>query len=330
MIYDCFSFFNELDLLEIRLNTLCDVVDRFVLVESTLTHSGTPKPLYFAENKARFAKFCDRIIHIVVDDFPSFPDATYREMAWIRENWQRNAIIRGIPESANDDDCVIISDLDEIPSPKAVEVAAKYNGISHLYLDFYSYFLNYRNYFTPVWTGGGQILPLGVLRSGKAPDDKDLNLIVDRRVNQGMTPTLVRHLKPHHVIENAGWHFSFCGGADAVRSKLMAYAHTEINTPENTLSHNIESKVLSGMAPYKNLDRFFAVQIDGSFPEYIRNNADALSLLIYPVSFQYMVETAIPRLLVIARRYGRNLLRPLLPQRVKDWLYFRLLEKGYR
>ena len=104
MIYDCFSFFNELDLLEIRLNTLDSVVDKFVIVESTLTHTGNPKPLYYAENKKRFEKFKDKIIHIIVDEFPSFPDATNREMAWIRENCQRNAILRGIPKTAKDND----------------------------------------------------------------------------------------------------------------------------------------------------------------------------------------------------------------------------------
>ena len=55
MTYDCFSFFNELDLLEIRLNVLKDAVDKFVLVEAGETHSGKPKPLYFKENEARFA-----------------------------------------------------------------------------------------------------------------------------------------------------------------------------------------------------------------------------------------------------------------------------------
>ena len=57
MVYDCFCFFNELDLLEIRLNTLDKVVDRFILVESQLTHSGHSKPLYYANNKHRFSKF---------------------------------------------------------------------------------------------------------------------------------------------------------------------------------------------------------------------------------------------------------------------------------
>ena len=51
MVYDCFLFFNELDLLEVRMHELNNSVDFFVLQESTKTHSGKPKSLYFQENK---------------------------------------------------------------------------------------------------------------------------------------------------------------------------------------------------------------------------------------------------------------------------------------
>jgi hypothetical protein len=70
MIYDAFLFFNELDLLDIRLNLLNDVVDKFVVVESTVTFSGKTKKLFFDENKQMFEKFSDKIIHIVVSDTP--------------------------------------------------------------------------------------------------------------------------------------------------------------------------------------------------------------------------------------------------------------------
>ena len=63
MIYDCFTFFNELDLLEIRLNILNDYVDKFVLVEATRTQNNKEKKLYYEENKERFAKFKDKVIH---------------------------------------------------------------------------------------------------------------------------------------------------------------------------------------------------------------------------------------------------------------------------
>ena len=108
MIYDCFGFFNELDLMEIRLNVLKDVVEKFVLVEAGETHSRKTKPLYFKENAARFAEFRDRIVYVGIE---RFPDVCVTD--WARENYQRNAIADGL-KGAKDDD-VLVSDLDEIP-----------------------------------------------------------------------------------------------------------------------------------------------------------------------------------------------------------------------
>lgn len=112
-IYDCFQFFNELDLLEIRLNVLNDHVDYFVLTESTVTFSGLNKPLYYQENKDRFEKFNDKIIHVVVEDTP---DGNPFE----RDVFQKNAIIRGL-QDCEDDNIILTSDLDEIPDPEIVD-----------------------------------------------------------------------------------------------------------------------------------------------------------------------------------------------------------------
>ena len=77
-IYDGFLFFNELDLLDLRLNTLNDVVDYFVLVESSITHQGESKPFIFEENKQKYQKFLEKIIHIKVtntpEDFSNLPN----------------------------------------------------------------------------------------------------------------------------------------------------------------------------------------------------------------------------------------------------------------
>src|SRR4051812_40271897 len=114
---DCFTFYNELDILEIRLRELYDVVDRFVLVEATHTHKGDPKPLHYATNRARFASWNDKIRHIVIGDLPVGDNlAAIRR----REMGQRNAILLGLMD-AQDDDIVLISDVDEIPRKSAVE-----------------------------------------------------------------------------------------------------------------------------------------------------------------------------------------------------------------
>ncbi len=109
MIYDCFLFFNEIQLLRLRLAELSPVVERFVLVEATRSFTGHPKPLHFENNRHLFEEHLEKICHIVVDDLP----AKY-ESAWDMEAHQRNAILRGLTE-ANPDDIIAISDVDEIP-----------------------------------------------------------------------------------------------------------------------------------------------------------------------------------------------------------------------
>ena len=89
MIFDCFTFCNELDLLELRLETLSDVVDKFVLVEADRTFTGKSKPFFFAENKARFTNYLDRIIHVQVEDMPQTNNP------WDREHFQRKGLFVG-------------------------------------------------------------------------------------------------------------------------------------------------------------------------------------------------------------------------------------------
>ena len=120
-IIDCFTFFNELDLLTYRLNILNNVVDYFIIVESTHTHIGKEKQLFFDDNKHLFKNFSDKIIHIIVDDFPyKYPNINYTiDDQWKNERFQRDAISRGLDSmnDLNDNDYIIISDLDEIPDP---------------------------------------------------------------------------------------------------------------------------------------------------------------------------------------------------------------------
>ena len=112
MVYDCFQFFNELDILKIRLNVLSPVVDKFVISEATETFSGLPKPLYYEENKEMFREFEDKIIHEVVTDIPA--GGTHE-----RDEFLKNAVARGLKD-CTDDDVIIFSDMDEIPNPDVI------------------------------------------------------------------------------------------------------------------------------------------------------------------------------------------------------------------
>ena len=115
-IFDCFAFFNELTLLEIRLNELSDVVDYFVIVESEKTHQNEDKELFYFKNKDddRFKKFSDKIIHVVVksDEF--------NNDTWHNERKQFDSIIKGL-EIASEDDLIILGAADEIPRKETIE-----------------------------------------------------------------------------------------------------------------------------------------------------------------------------------------------------------------
>ena len=114
MIYDCFTFFNEYTILDIRLNTLYDYVDKFIIVEATRSHQNLPKPLYFEENKDKYIKFLDKIIHVVIDSYPEHSYFSY-------EAHQRDEIYTKLKGVASDDDIVFISDADEIWNPKVID-----------------------------------------------------------------------------------------------------------------------------------------------------------------------------------------------------------------
>lgn len=283
MIYDCFSFYNELDLLEIRLNVLKDVVDKFVLAEATLTHTGKPKPLYFNENKERFSDFADKIIHIVVDDFPSPPnDYTFRQVSWMRENWQRNALVRGL-KGALPDDLILVSDLDEIPSPESVEKAVKRKGVVQFNQWFFNFYLNYLNYVRPYWPGT-KALHYSDLEDPKTYDGiKDVEY-VDKTVNAVPSMTKIRYRRGDSAIAKAGWHFSYLGGAEAVWQKVDSIA-VEYNDSKS-ISASIIDRIIKEGDDLTNCGyRFFPVQMDARYPAYLLEHQVKFSSLILPEKF---------------------------------------------
>lgn len=115
-VYDCFTFYNEFELLELRLKSLWDVVDYFVIVEADKTHTNKPKPFYFWERQDEFKEFFPKIRHLPVE-----MNVPYKGTGdWSIENAQRNAILYGL-EDAAPDDLIFISDLDEIPTPDVLQ-----------------------------------------------------------------------------------------------------------------------------------------------------------------------------------------------------------------
>jgi hypothetical protein len=218
MIWDCFLYYNERDLLDVRLHELEGVVDRFVLVESITTHSGKPKPLYFEQVKREYEDW--PITHVVVSDPALITDEWSRRfhpnnsMDWARENHQRNCILRGLRE-ASLDDVVMISDLDEIPRAErvmeGVKALVRPNDCAILWQDMYYYYLDAKA------EGEAHFLATRMLR--KADLDRS-------------TPQEVRWRGECAVIKDAGWHFGWLGGVERCLDKLEAFAHQELNRAE--------------------------------------------------------------------------------------------------
>lgn len=291
MIYDCFTFFNELDLLEIRLNVLKDVVDKFVLVEATQTFTGRPKPLYYKENAARFSAFADKIIHVVVDDFSAAQSGrTPREKAWMSESIQRNAIARGL-QVARPDDTVLISDLDEIPKPETVKKVVGLSGVTGFGMMPHVYFLNHRDYVVDdnpnaEWTHATQALSYADFVNPRTYAKFKFNEFVPQEVNGCPSATVVRFLKPRRTFYRSGWHFTYLGGVEAIVKKLKSFAHTEFSTDEFASPEAVKAR-LSNSSSLSGGGGFFE-RLDETYPEYLVRNQEKYAALVYPVDDAYL------------------------------------------
>lgn len=246
MIWDCFTFLNELDVLEIRLNELEPVVDRFVLVEATRTFSGDPKPLVFAEHQERFARFLPKLTHVVVGDLP------VHATTWAREAFQRDAILRGL-EGAEPDDVVLIGDVDEIPRAAAVrQLVETAEEALVLYMPLFYVKLNLKNV------------------AGAAHDPLTVAI---RRSLLTTAQEIRRERFALPGVANAGWHFSFLGDETSVRRKIEAYSHQELNRPEFTEESNVRERLEAARDLF---DRpGFAwkyVPLDDTFPRFVLEN----------------------------------------------------------
>ena len=273
MLYDCFTFFNELDLLEIRLNVLNDVVDKFVIVEADRTFSNRLKPLIFAEHRERFRMFSGKIVHVVIDMFPALGSA------WEIEQYQRNAVARGL-EGCCDDDVILISDLDEIPSPQKVLEYANTPGVKLFEQKKFYYFLNYLNVTDPVWCQGTKMLSYRDFKTGRGCMEEIYDPNFMASVNAGVTATRVRLMKNAVHVKDGGWHFSYIGGYEAIADKIRSFSHQEFNTEAFTSIDRIKRRVDRGEDLFGRDYRYAALKLDARFPQYIRDHKEKYSHLL--------------------------------------------------
>jgi beta-1,4-mannosyl-glycoprotein beta-1,4-N-acetylglucosaminyltransferase len=207
MIWSATPFWNELDILEIRLGMLEDVVDRHVIVEANVTQNGRYRPVVWpgVAKSRRFRRWADRIDYILVSDMPR-GKGHLTPNGWSgdfdREAYQRNAAMRVLSE-VEVDDLVLLSDLDEIPRPEAIQHRSDLP--CRLQMSMHLYYLNWRWEELPVWRGTRAVLCEGWFVKAHAPSE-----IVARA--GGSTG------------EVDGWHLAYMGGIAAIQAKLFAIA----------------------------------------------------------------------------------------------------------
>ena len=277
MIYDCFPFFNELDILEIRLNVLYETVDYFVITEADKTHTGKAKEYLFEQNKERFSKFLDKIIYIKVDDLPDLESSKTSSDGnkWLYENYQRDAIMRGL-ENCKPDDIVIISDCDEIPNPEAIK---KYkDGICSLMQLRFGF--NYNSlYITIPFCKSAKICKYKELINPKKKiKEKDKKYCQYSRYG---LPTYLRFVKGKK-IKNGGWHFSYIGNVKSIKYKMNSIVEQQVNTINNNTDSALLRKIQNNEDILERGDIFANLVISDIFPEYFVSNIDKYREYINP------------------------------------------------
>jgi beta-1,4-mannosyl-glycoprotein beta-1,4-N-acetylglucosaminyltransferase len=269
-IFDCFLFFNELELLEIRFNILDPYVDYFVIVESTQKFSGGEKPLYYKDNKERFKKWSHKIIHYIVSDTPNSdndPNCDQEVLAlantssnvprgeihWLREFYQKEMIKKALVGHAEDNDVCFISDIDEIWNPE-IMIDFQRNVVYKMRQKMYSYYLNNRS--NEKWAGTYATLYKNIRNNS---------------INHLDTASKTAYV----YVNNGGWHFTSIGGVERVKEKIESYGHQEFNTEKvkNALEENItHNKDFIG--------RNFKLFVDErDLPDYLLKNKDTYRAL---------------------------------------------------
>ena len=265
-IYDCFSYWDEDLLVDLRLNILNNYIDHFVIVEGNKTWQNNFKKLRFDIKK--FEKFKDKIIYVPVEDMPG------GENPWIRENFQRNCISRGLYDSKAED-LIIISDADEIPNLYNIKGYIENKRYAVFKQKGFYYKLNMQNITFPNWYGS-RICKKKYLKSPQWLRNLKFKKRPFWRLDK-------YHL--NNIIEKGGWHFCNLKSPKDLLYKYKNMAETKDDFfAKDGVDGKIDSKYLSeeqiedSIKDGRNLvgkkEYFKNIEIDNTYPEYILKNIE--------------------------------------------------------
>ena len=260
--YDCFSYLDEDFLLDIRLNILNEFVDYFVIVESNKTWQNNHKNFNF--DILKFQKFKEKIIYVKISDMPE------GDNPYLRENYQRNCILKGI-EKADKDDLIIISDLDEIPNPSRLKNFNKKMRYAVFKQNHYYYKFNLQSENEPFWYGSR----ICVKKYLKSPQWLR-NLKFKKRPFWRLDK-----YRLNNILDNGGWHFCNLKKPEELLYKYKNLCETNdpINFKEKINEKYLDLKEISqrvkvGLDIIGRDDRFEKVDVDNSYPKYFQQNKE--------------------------------------------------------
>ena len=260
-IYDCFQFFNEENVLDLRFNILDEFVDFFVIVESTTDHQGNEKKLNFDIKK--FKKFEKKIIYVVVEDTLDSVKKAHIGQNSLVERHQRNSILRGLKNS-QDNDLIIISDVDEIPDLNKLNFFDKKKKYAVFLQKKFDYKLNLLNETEGDWHGSKICLKKN-LKSPQWLRDLKFKKYPFWRIDK------IRDLQ---IIKDGGWHFSYLQSKENILKKIGSFSHGEHNKPEFANLKSIEENIRMKKNIFGLKFSYRKIDIDHTFPKYIIDNKE--------------------------------------------------------
>lgn len=260
-IYDCFCYFDEDLLLDLRLNILADYIDYFIIVEAGEDHQGNKKKRNFDIKK--FYKFKSKIKYFFLESLKiekSFKIPQNWNLGHYRDQFQREFIMSCI-EDASPDDYIIISDLDEIPNPNSILYFKNEFKYAFFKQKFFYYKFNLLNISNPYWFGSR----ICVKKNLKSPQWL-------RNINPNKQGYFKKLFDPLTILNDGGWHFSYLKKPEDIIKKINSFAHGELNFKNLQSIDIIQDKIFNKKDLFDRGYVFEAVNIDRQFPEYLIKN----------------------------------------------------------
>ena len=239
--------------------TLDEFVNFFVIVESTCDHQGNIKELNL--NLEKFKKFKKKIIYIVVDDTIESIKKKHKWGESLVEQHQRNSIMRGL-KKASDEDLIILSDVDEIPDLTRLNSFNKKSKYAVFSQKMFNFKLNLLNEYENNWHGSKMCLKKD-LKSPQWLRNLEFKKYPFWRIDKE---------KSIQLIENGGWHFNYLLEPEKISKKLKTFAHTEYNKDKFTNISAIKNNINEMRDLFNKGYKYYKVQLDNTFPDYILNN----------------------------------------------------------